>query len=50
LKAVNSNAPLSEALLQQLDTANHQDVMMDRWLGETPKEEPYHGLETGKSQ
>ncbi|ETR96798.1 hypothetical protein M419DRAFT_93257 [Trichoderma reesei RUT C-30] len=48
--AENPNAPLFKTLLQQLDTLNHKDAMMDRWLGETLKEEPYNGLGTRNPQ
>ncbi|EHK47309.1 hypothetical protein TRIATDRAFT_307024 [Trichoderma atroviride IMI 206040] len=44
VQAKNSTTPLTKTLLQQLDTGNQKGLMMDRWLEETPNEEPFNGL------
>ncbi|CEI42175.1 hypothetical protein FVEN_g12735 [Fusarium venenatum] len=39
-----SQATTPSTPLQQFDAAHRQGLMMDRWMKETPKNEPYHGL------
>ncbi|KAM0490021.1 hypothetical protein ACHAP8_011991 [Fusarium lateritium] len=39
-----SQATTLSTALQQFDAAHGRGAMMDRWLRETPKDEPYHGL------
>ncbi|KAK1240235.1 hypothetical protein MKX08_007677 [Trichoderma sp. CBMAI-0020] len=34
---------LTKALLQQLEMSNQESLMIERWLGETPEEEPFNG-------
>ncbi|SCN67665.1 uncharacterized protein FFB20_02710 [Fusarium fujikuroi] len=36
--------------VQPVIPAKHGGVKMDRWLKETPKDEPYHGLATTKTK